>query len=711
MSFRISFYVVFVLFFHATFLLAQSVTEIAPSALERGLETFVVLDGTGFLSINDAYFDDEDLMVSSFSVLDDNRARLGVQVSNYATLGAKLLIFEDDEDIVFTIPDAIDVVAGDPEILFLTPNEGTRGDVFEVQIGGRNLDIVDEIFFGPGISSSNWTATNSTRVLVEIDIGPATPAGFHNVILTRNDETFSHEDFFSVQTAEPEVWNIAPLAGMRGEQIELVFEGRNLDAIESIDFGSRIDLEEITIQNPLRALFRIFIHENALLGERTLQITDLNHAISEINTPFLVQAGSIAVSEVRPNRVTIGDEEVLFFEGKNLDLVHSLSCGAGITVNAIDAHLPLQLQAEISVHSETNIGFRDCIFGSEQEDVLFSDAIIVENAIIEPVLLRHEADLFLGEFEVGSLYRRTIEIENIGATDETITVGNMAGDLDIFALIDENGQRVSERTFELATQEIKTITVEFSPIGQNQSSAEVSIFARSELVSRIRIRALGVASTIGFSPESPAELGVFLPNIEQSLPRIDMILDGGLPETIEIDAIEFEVRHNNNPIDPEAIFDFQLQSSRSGELFYWGNTELQWSFSGPIGSYRGKILVYTQSNTATTMPLSFSFIVQDTISEDTNIPDDTGINDTGINDTGINDTNISDIETNDTGDINNIDDSSEVNDVDLYDVNQAETNHEPVDGCQCTTKSNTNFSFWILLLGFFGFRVFSRKNE
>ena len=570
------------------------IVTVAPEAVQRGAETLVVLDGEGFASVTDASVSGTGVVLSGFAAESDTRATFRVQVSSSAVVGPRDLILTGDRDY----EGALEIVAGDPEVIFLSPALGARGDAFDVTVGGLNLDTVDALSVGPGISVTDWTVTSPTRGTAHLDIGPATPTGLHAATLTVGGEDFVNNGVFEVTGGTPSVSGFDPATGTRGEQVTVTIEGRNLDTIVDADFGPRIDVGTLVASNATRAEVTIELHDDAVLGARAVALLQADGTPLEVDSAFTVEPGPIAVTRVRPDRIGQGGSVALSFEGDNLDGVSEVDCGDGVTTDALDAHLPLRLVADVTVAADAEVGFRDCLLSGTGGELELLDVIVIQEPTLPELSLRYEDDILLGSFEVGSWWRRVIEVENTGEIDEVVTIGDAEGDIDVFAIIDESGRRISQTVLEIPSHGAAQFTVEYSPRGQNQNSAAFTVMARDTDVGQIRVRGFGLPQTLGFSPSAPADLGVVLPDTEEALPRIDMVLDGGLPETVVVEAIELEVRYNNDPIMPDDFFTLELESSRSGDVFYWETP----SFSGPSTARSAPIVARSLSTLIVTPP-------------------------------------------------------------------------------------------------------------
>ena len=83
-------------------------------------------------------------------------------------------------------------------ITSITPNSGIRGVTLTVTINGNNLDHVNGVSFGPGITVTGLTVVSSSQVDVDIDIYTAADLGPRDVTVSSPDGMATLADGFMV---------------------------------------------------------------------------------------------------------------------------------------------------------------------------------------------------------------------------------------------------------------------------------------------------------------------------------------------------------------------------------------------------------------------------------------------------------------------------------------------------------------------------------
>lgn len=584
---------------------AQTVTSVAPARLGRDATTQVVVRGTGLATLSAATISGGDLVVSRVAA-SDTVASFDVGVGANVALGARsvTLSFSDAPDI--ELPSAVEVVPGPLRVLSLTPNAAARGAEVQLAVVGSNLDTVAAWSFGDAIEVVRFAHSSPTRGTVTVRVGSAAFAGPRSVTASRADGSFELPAGFSVTGGASALTRVTPASVVRGASAELVLEGANLDAVESVSFGARVPVSGFVVDSPTRARVTVSVLEDAVAGPREVS---LRRGAETIPAPgaFTVTRGPVAVIAIRPDRLSQRDVTFLTIDGSNLDGMTAFDAGPGIRVTAITATLATSASVDVEVADDAPVGFRDVVVTAPAGAVTANDALVVTEYVPPVLNIRVPPEATVGDTQVGAYRRGGFELENLGVQAETLTIVGTDGDTDLFALLDEHGRRTNRLTRELGVGEVVTIPVEFAPELRGRSGAQYSVTARGGAdAGTVVLRSNGIRQELEWSLEMPFDTGVLPAGERVNLPRLDTLLRDGVPaRQVLITGWRLRATRDGEPEALPDLFTVDFQSTiETGELF-WGATELLWTIQGEAAHYEGELILETDSSSAPLVPFRF----------------------------------------------------------------------------------------------------------
>ena len=619
---------------------AQTIDSVAPELLRRGATTEVIVRGESLGATTGAIVDGTGLTISGLEATDD-LVRFEVGVGATADLGLRDLTLTG---VDLEVGDALEVVAGNIEILSVGPTEGSRGESLTLDVRGSNLDTITNYDFGDGIEVTGWTSPSATSGTVSITIDESAFAGARPVSGSRVGDEFTLFGGFTVRGGAPTFIDLLPPRGVRGETVELRLEGTNLDSVDSISLGSRVTIESFTIESPTIARASVSVREDASAGARDVSLRYDDGETVTGERAFNVRRGEISVLQLRPDRVRQGDETFLTVEGLNLDGATSFDAGEGVVVTGIDADFPTSVSVDVSIALDAPTGFRDVIIEAPAGTIVVEDALIIGDFVPPLLDISIPVEFDLGEVQIGTYGRGGLTVENRGELPETVEIIGVDGDIDLFALLDENDERTNRVSFELGVGERRDIIVEFTPDLRGRTGVEYAVTARGgDEVGTTIVRATGTRQELLWGPEPPFDFGEHPAGERVQLQRLDTDLRDGVPSRQTL-VIGWELRAtlDGNPINNDELLTVDFQSTiGTGELF-WGTTEVSVTVQGAAGSYEGELLLLTDTAAASIVPFDFFLTLSGDVvpdGEPTDVGPDTGADvgpdtDGGTPDTG-----------------------------------------------------------------------------
>ncbi len=582
---------------------AQTVDSVAPELLRRGETTEIIVRGDTLDGTTGVMVEGGDVVISGLEVT-DTLIRFDVGVGATTAVGLRDLTLDG---VGLLVEDALEVVPGSITLLSLDPTAGARGETITFDVRGSNLDTVTGYDFGDGIEVTGWTSPSATSGTVTIEIEESAFSGARSVSASRADDEYTLFSGFTVTGGPPTFDNLLPPRGTRGETVELRITGTNLDGVESITLGSRITVEEFSVTSPTVASAIVTVRQDAAAGERdvTLRYGDGEEVVGE--GAFNVNRGEIDVLQVRPDRLRQGDVTFITIDGLNLDGTTSVDAGEGVDVVSIDGDFPTSISVDVAIDLDAPTGFRDIVIDAPAGTFVVEDGLIIGDFIPPTLDVAIPVEADIGSVQIGTYGRGGVTIENRGELVETIEVIGIDGDIDLFAILDDDDLRANRIEFELGVGERRDVIVEFTPDLRGRTGVEYQVTARGgEEIGSTIVRASGNRQQLVWGPAPPFDFGEHAANERVQLQRVDTDLEDGVPsrQTL-IEGWELRVERDGEPVTNDEFMTVDFQSTiGSGELF-WGTTELLITVQGRPGSYEGELLLLTDTTDAAIVPYDF----------------------------------------------------------------------------------------------------------
>jgi hypothetical protein len=205
-----------------------------------------------------------------------------------------------------------------------------------------------------------------------------------------------HDPDTSVQglPPTPSVTSISPNNGLAGETVKVTITGTNfLAGTTTVNFGSGITVNEITVNSPTQLVANITIAGRAGLGNRDIVVSNGAGLAVTVGGGFTVTAGAAVPVSISPASgiagqtldVTIAGD--FFYEG-----ITSVGFGGGISVNRVNVQNINSLTANILISLTSGPGPRSVSVSNDDGATVntLSSAFTVVNAV--PTLVAIKPD-------------------------------------------------------------------------------------------------------------------------------------------------------------------------------------------------------------------------------------------------------------------------------------------------------------------------------
>jgi MYXO-CTERM domain-containing protein len=617
----------------------QTVDSVSPSRLLRGTTTEVTFAGEDLDLVESITIAGGGASVQSLIVDDPTQIRARISVGDRAERGARNLTLVATTPLV--IDDALEFAAGPVQLLQLTPAAGSRSETVTVTLSGRNLDVVQSLSLGAGITISNFMATSPVSATCSVSIGVTAVSGSRGLAITSAQGVLNVPSSFVVNGGAVSVGRVSPSTVVRGEEVTLTLNGENLDRLTAVDPGPRIQVLETTIVSPTQASVRVLVQNGAARGARSLTISSATES-STLPAAFTVNAGVISANRLLPASIRQRQSLTFTVDGANLDGVTAVDAGAGLAVSDIDSSFPSALTFVLTADDDAETGLRSLTITAPAGTITLQEALVVRERVITPPRLLITEDVVLPETEVGGRTSAVALVENLGDETETIRFAPAQGDTDLFTiwnLDDADEKQPFTPEFQLASGAAQRFLIEFSPEFRALSGVFWDITARDgEPVGKITAEGRGLLARLFVeTSESLLELER-RPASTVALPRLRTRLDTGVLErSVLIESVSVQLALDGEDTDASVV-EVELERTTTGDEFFWGFTEVSWRMLDPApGYYEGALVLETNRPSAARFFVRFAVLVDGEADGDVGVPADAGMDatsDAGGTDTG-----------------------------------------------------------------------------
>ena len=168
-----------------------------------------------------------------------------------------------------------------PKITALTPSRGAIGTQWDIEIEGTATHFLTEESFlefsGSGMSVLSFDVISATRATATIAINSDAALGYRDVFINTGDETAAMLNGFEILQQPPEITQVTPTDGARGETLEIeiiaqrshFLAGKSVATIE----GTDVTVLSTTVISPTKIIAKIQVEDSAKLGWRDVSVT------------------------------------------------------------------------------------------------------------------------------------------------------------------------------------------------------------------------------------------------------------------------------------------------------------------------------------------------------------------------------------------------------------------------------------------------------
>jgi len=325
------------------------------------------------------------VVTDQLTVSSPTTAQAQITVLSVAPVGFSTLTVNTDGEVIY-LPQAIDIEAGSPLLLAISPGSAQQDGSLTLQILGRFTHFTAT---GPGpitsaafnqditvnsvniIDSQNMTANITVNPLAYVDY--SSPCGHVLTVTTGNEQVFTDPPVlnnFCVSQGAEQITSVSPLQGVQGStlQVTIVGSATNFVAGETqVSFGDpNFQVGQINVVDATHLTVPVAITTSATTGFKTVTVTTLGQIATQ-QYSFTVDPGVGTLNEALPNQAEQGAPLAsnpplvirLIGQYTHFDSASTATFGAGITVVSIAPVSTTEVDATITIDPLSYTGGRN----------------------------------------------------------------------------------------------------------------------------------------------------------------------------------------------------------------------------------------------------------------------------------------------------------------------------------------------------------------
>ncbi len=250
-----------------------TVNSVVPARGIRGDTLDVTITGVYLEGATSVDFG-SDITVNSFSLTLPTEIRANITVGSSAELGFRDVAVTSPGGVAIKV-DGFKVVAL-PAIASVNVTGAMPGESLEVTITGAHFGGALAVSFGSGVFIEGFELTSSSQIVAEISIGTTAVIGPRDVSVSTDIGIGTLTEGFAVTPLPdmtPDVDGVNPVAGLPGEEIEVVITGTNFTGATEVSFGEGITVHSFTVDSDTQITAIVDIGRRADVGARDVTVT------------------------------------------------------------------------------------------------------------------------------------------------------------------------------------------------------------------------------------------------------------------------------------------------------------------------------------------------------------------------------------------------------------------------------------------------------
>ncbi len=348
---------------------APILTSVNPTLGLQGQTLNVILTGDNFIDgVSSVSFGNE-ITINTTTVNSATQITANITIAANAASGSR------DVSVTNAAPNGgTSTLAGGFTVGFspitltsINPVVGNRLQTLDVVMNGTNfLTGLTTASFGPDITVNSVTVNSATQLTANITITANAVTGARNVSVTNPDpggSTATLTNSFIVNNPTPQLTELTPNSGGRGETLDIAMTGENfINGLTTASFGAGITVNSVTVSEATQMTVNVTIAANAALGARTVVVTNPapgGGSVTFING-FTVANPAPALASIAPTSGLQGQTLNVVLNGSGfIDGLSVISFGDGITVNSTTVISNSQASANITIDANATVGTRE----------------------------------------------------------------------------------------------------------------------------------------------------------------------------------------------------------------------------------------------------------------------------------------------------------------------------------------------------------------
>ena len=168
-------------------------------------------------------------------------------------------------------------------------------------------------------------------------------------------------DYLQFAYSTDMITGVSPTSGDRGETLDIVITGNDLNGATAVSFGEGITVNSFTVDTPTRITANISISATATAAPMDVSVATPDDTATLTGGFTVTVPAPPTVTAISPETGDQGKTLYVAITGTNFDLATAVDFGEGITVNSFTIGNQTQITANISIAATATAASRDVL--------------------------------------------------------------------------------------------------------------------------------------------------------------------------------------------------------------------------------------------------------------------------------------------------------------------------------------------------------------
>jgi PKD repeat protein len=221
----------------------------------------------------------------------------------------------------------------------------SQGDIRARAWDFNNDQLVDSTLQNPQYT---YTSPGTYTIILRVD-GPG------------GTDIETKTDYLQFASSTDMITGVSPTSGDRGETLDIVITGTDLNEATAVSFGEGITVNSFTVDTPTRITANISISATATAATMDVSVATPDSTATLTGGFTVTVPAPPTVTAISPETGDQGKTLYVAITGTNFDLAIAVDFGEGITVNSFTIGNQTQITANISIAATATAASRNVL--------------------------------------------------------------------------------------------------------------------------------------------------------------------------------------------------------------------------------------------------------------------------------------------------------------------------------------------------------------